>query len=709
MNNYYDTKFKRLIDDLAYVSSNALAEIVNIYLDNKPKKIKNKNVSQIQREEWFWNSQLLKDYKDHFIKLDIYPLALSKNFQNIPMHQIDMINVHAQLSPSSVKQGIKYSKIFLDGENENYKTLKGVLEPKEFQEFFHICDGVAKHYDRLKDDVKTKEKILMSYGYVDLLFLMALLSVKYAKINIEIPTYITTYGMVLTKILQERIQERDRRKKPIERIHIDEKVIAYFMENMHKSDLPKGYESFEDIFKAYEKITLFEQNELYIFLYDTNYSVTVDENNIVMNPIDMHKHIDIALHSEKLQGMFKYYEEEALILLEDVFEEEYNGKKENYDMNFFQSMRVLQAKLIMHEIFGLAEDVFIDDAKKLHVGQLIYTGFSFSSLYFFEFLGEYSHILQKHSVGNWWQAHTEIISLSMFTHRKNRNPLIYKSFKKEIEIINKNQQIDFGEKIIDFWSHDLKNNKTNDIKYPTFFEKPFIKVDDFVFLLPWIMSFSGTSPITFINSLLRVHTNRMELLENGKKNNVRKDEVCRSEKNLAGLFKKLGFKVENGYSHSKEAFDYGVQDMDIVASKDGHLFILELKSTYIRESLESNWIYKTVTLRKAGNQLQQRKRYIEKLLRENNKEFIGKFGKPEYIHTWIVDTSFESDHEYFEGSLKISMFEMIYALNAEYKDFYPNGFNIDTFVENIESEKLVEKLQRPVITKEEATYFIPLR
>jgi len=55
------------------------------------------------------------------------------------------------------------------------------------------------------------------------------------------------------------------------------------------------------------------------------------------------------------------------------------------------------------------------------------------------------------------------------------------------------------------------------------------------------------------------------------------------------------------------------------------------------------------------------------------------------------------------------MFEIIYALNAEYKDFYPNGFDISTFVENIESEKLSEKLQRPIITKEEATYIIPLR
>jgi hypothetical protein len=219
------------------------------------------------------------------------------------------------------------------------------------------------------------------------------------------------------------------------------------------------------------------------------------------------------------------------------------------------------------------------------------------------------------------------------------------------------------------------------------------------------MSFSGTSPDIFINSLLRVHTNRLELMEDGKKNNVRQEEVVRSEERLAERFDKLGFTVENGYKHSK-ASKYGVQDIDIIASKDGHLFIQELKSTYMRESFESNWEYKTGKLRKAGYQLQKRKKYIEKLLKENDQEFIEKFGRPAYIHTWIVDTSFESDHEYFSDSLKVSMFEVIYALNEANDEFYPNGFNVEMFIKNIESEKLWEKTVEPQITKEEASYRI---
>jgi len=576
MNNYYDTKFKRLIDDLEYTNSNALIEIVHLYLDNKPKKLKKEKVSQSKRDELFWNSKSLQEHKREFAALETYSLALSKNFKSEFLYQIDILKYSAITFPLAMKQAIKYSKIFLEKDNKNYTQLKEVLNKTEFEECFKICDGIAKYYNSLTQDVKAKEKLLMDYGYVDLLLIISLSSLKYTLNNANNPSYFSIYSMVLTKLVQDRISKKDRRKKAIDQTHIEEKIIKYFRQNIHNNVAPEEYELFEEIFKAYEALVFFEQNEFYTFLYDDNYKFTLLQEKITLCPIDMNKHINTAIHSEKLQGMFKYYEEEAVIVLADKFKKEYNGKQENYDMNFFQELSVYQTHFIMSEIFGLDKNVFIDDNKTLNIFHLIYEGHAFSSLYAFEFLKPYLPILQKYGMENWWQAHKDIIVHSMMTHRKNRMPLIYKTKNKVVSEIKGNQQIDFGEKIIDFWSHDLNAEKNNSIKYPSFFEKPFIKIDDFVFVFPWLMSFSGTSPMTFINSLLRVHTNRMELLEDGKKNNVRKDEVCRSEKNLAELFKKLDFIVEDGYTHSKEAADYGVEDMDIIASKDGHLFILEV-------------------------------------------------------------------------------------------------------------------------------------
>jgi len=707
LNTYYEKRFDYTIKELKYTKEDALIEIVQFYLEDKPKKIKNEKISQIERDEWFWGSDFLQQNKSTFLKSNLYALALKKNLKNKTLFNLEMIKDSAAVNSSALRQAIKYSKIFLEKNNANYIQLKQILDTKEFVEFFEICDKVENHYCNLQQHVKEQENLLLSYGYVDLLFLISFSTLKHAHIQLDTmnPSYLSIYGMTLTKMVQDRISQPDRRKKTIDQRQLFDKEKKYFMQKIANNEVPEELESFEKIYEAYEILTLFEQNILYSFLYDENYQSVLLEDKVTLSPVDMNKHIKTEMHSEKLQGMFKYYEEVAMTLFADGFKENYRGKEENYDMNFYQELLHFQTLTIMYEIYGLDFDIFIDNDKTLDLAELIYSGYALSMFYAFEFLMVYTPILQKNHKENFWQSHREIVIHSTTTHKKNRFPLIYKTINKVVSEIHGNQQIDFGDKIIDFWSHDLKKEKTNNIKYPTLFEKPFIKIDDFVFTFPWLMSFSGTSPDIFINSLLRVHSNRLELMENGKKNNVRQEEVVRSEKRLAEFFEKLGFAVENGYKHS-EAKKYGTQEMDIVASRDGHLFILELKSTYMRESFESNWEHKTRSLRKAGYQLQKRKKYIEKLLKENDQEFMNKFGRPEHIHTWIVDTSFESDHEYFSGSLKVSTFEVKYALNEANDEFYPNGFNVDMFIKNIESEKLWEKINIPQITKEEVTYTI---
>ena len=342
MSNYYDKKFYISINDLEYTTADALSEIVHTYLDDKPKKLKNKNVTQCDRNELFWNSKLLQDNRDDFLKLDTYSLVLSKNFKSKSIYQIGMIKEHAILSPFSVQQALKYSQIFLKNENSNYAQLKTILpDGTVWEEFIKICDSIAQHYQIFKKDVKNQENILMGYGYVDLLFLMSLSSLKYASKNLKVPSNITIYSMTLTKILQDRLKKKDKRKRAIEQTHIDKKTIKYFMQNVHKNEVPVEYIVFEEIYRAYESLILFEQNELYTFLYDENYQSILVQNEVSLCPIDIEKHINTEMHSEKLQGMFKYYEEEVMIILSDKLSKEYND-----DMNFFQEKGVYQVQLI---------------------------------------------------------------------------------------------------------------------------------------------------------------------------------------------------------------------------------------------------------------------------------------------------------------------------------------------------------------------------
>jgi len=704
INNYYDKKFKDLINELNYRKSEALIEIAHIYLDNKPTKY-----PQTKRDEEFWNSRTLIDNENIIFELDTYALLLMKNFKSKKLYQIELIK---NSNISAIKEAIKTSKIFLDENNDNYKILKETLEKIQYEDFFKTCDFIAKHYKKLQQNVKNQEKELMKFFYVDLLFLMSLSSLEYAKYNIESPNYLSIYNVIMTKILEHRTNNKDRKKRKIDKQYIQTKEQKYFIEPIsficrnQEPPLPE-YKIFQEIFKTYEKLVVFEENQLATFLYDENFETLLEADKIIFQPINIEKHIKTESTPQKSQLILTFFEDLAKsFTTENEFKKVYLEKgnnPKNINMNYIHEINASRTILIMKMIYGLEEDVFIDNNNKLNLTYLAHTGATFTTLYRFEFLEKYFHVLTRHDMNNFWLSHAEISYHSMTTHMKNRFPLIYRTIEEEVKQFNHDFQIESSDKLVNFWSLDIKDINT---KYPNLYEKPFIKIDDYIFIFPWMIAFNA-SPMTFINSLLRVHTNRMELIENGKKNNVRKEEVSRSEKNLVDLFSKLGFKVQDGYYHSKSE-EYGVQDIDIVASKDGHLFILELKSTYVRDGLKSNWEYKTSAIRKAGNQLLKRKRYIEKLLKNKDQEFIGKFGEVKQIHSWIVDTAFKFDHEYFSNSLKISMFELIHALGDYTEGFYPHGFNVETFIKNIESEKLFEKIEHINITKEEATYIVNL-
>ena len=233
------------------------------------------------------------------------------------------------------------------------------------------------------------------------------------------------------------------------------------------------------------------------------------------------------------------------------------------------------------------------------------------------------------------------------------------------------------ENIESFYTFDLKEfNNTNEEKLPNIFEKPLLKLDDLVLIMPFILG-SQNLFTSIINNLLSVYFKRTK---------YRKEEVQQSENYLLKLFQKLNFKAIANYElpFSK---DYDLGDIDLICTKDDYLFVLELKSTYIRTSFENIWNYKSNVLRKASSQLNKRKRLIDMLIKDNNQEFNELFGVPKNIVYLIIDTSFEFDHEMFDENLKISMFELINLLNGDNKEFYPNGFSTEIFLQNINNEK----------------------
>jgi hypothetical protein len=159
-------------------------------------------------------------------------------------------------------------------------------------------------------------------------------------------------------------------------------------------------------------------------------------------------------------------------------------------------------------------------------------------------------------------------------------------------------------------------------------------------------------------------------------------------------------------------------EVDLIATFDQHLLVIEVKSTFLRRSQRDAWLHATTTLRKAGHQLRRKIDAVSLAIASDN-EFramlrLDEDQAPPRCHGWIADTSIECDHQRFGGFLKVSVEELLIALRDErqllndpdgllYGNYgearpsdahasrsagtlYPDGFSAARFIEVIETE-----------------------
>ena len=198
------------------------------------------------------------------------------------------------------------------------------------------------------------------------------------------------------------------------------------------------------------------------------------------------------------------------------------------------------------------------------------------------------------------------------------------------------------EKILNFWTCDLYSED----HHSTFQQKPFYKIDNFVFQFPWLTAFQNVNTM-MINYVRKLHKNRLEL----------KSETDNIELNLAEKFKNAGFNVFCQYQPA----DREVGEIDLIAICENHVIVVEVKSTYIKSSIQEIYEYRNFTLNKAAYQLSKKVEFVKN-------GFLNQFFEnldDVKIHSWIIDTTLEFDHEYFGNHLKVSLDEVIITSNCE--------------------------------------------
>ncbi len=209
--------------------------------------------------------------------------------------------------------------------------------------------------------------------------------------------------------------------------------------------------------------------------------------------------------------------------------------------------------------------------------------------------------------------------------------------------------------------------------------------------------------INAINNLRNFANSRSEL----------KSETTRVEERLGESFKMRGFKVLVGYQPSSTGSNDAGQ-IDLICKLDDVVLVIEVKSTYRRNSLNEDLQYKNNTLRKAGLKIKWKAEAVNHLLVTDDKfkSLLGITNSSRCnVIGWIADTCLELDHEYFSGFLKVLIEELHIALNGDVDllmgieeldllennsekstSLYQEGFSRKYFVDAIEHSKVWKSL-----------------
>ena len=315
---------------------------------------------------------------------------------------------------------------------------------------------------------------------------------------------------------------------------------------------------------------------------------------------------------------------------------------ENIESNALALAKTQGVILQLYEVYGIEKAVFEQD---YDLYALIFTMLLSQAHYVHDFLKAFKKLRD----GNNQDVFSTLAKLMIegALIGQNRMPITFatqkeKAIKMSDWIVEggTNKRVREMSRILDFWSRDLRDGSD------TFYiEKSFYRIDDYLFALPWMSAQKNFSTAT-INTFRKMYKNRADL----------KSETDLMEQNLAKLLAKYKGEV---YSQH-EPLEPGVGEIDAIVVSDYKVLIIELKSTYIKSNVKEIHEYKSFVLKKAAYQLARKTNYVRDVFLPSLGLDSAKFS----IHSWIVDTTLEFDHEYIDGFLKVSFEEIVIILNG---------------------------------------------
>ncbi len=275
-----------------------------------------------------------------------------------------------------------------------------------------------------------------------------------------------------------------------------------------------------------------------------------------------------------------------------------------------------------------------------------------------------------------------------------------------------------AEAIVDFWSLDCAElgrhfQRGDPGPAPTLLERPFLRMGGKLAAFPWMAGIDYDAAEAALGNLRRVGWRREEV----------RNETRRIEERLADLFKQCGFKVVAYWTPESAVEETVAGEVDLVCARDGGVLVLEVKSTWMRQTVGEAWRHRRAA-RHAGLQLRRKTAAVAAAITEDAgfAAALGSGTTSTPVRGWIVDTSLHHGHERFGGFLKVALEELVIALRDDSRllrdidqgflldyarqarsspddkgtavrpGLYPSGFSFSAFVDVVEGGRIWEDL-----------------
>ena len=680
--NYFDRLLARAVAD-GKADSEARRFVFEAYLDGKPNRTGRQKWTRSDRDALFWSSRIIEECTEADWSAEPAVLALASYLGQAKVLIPGLVRRLAGVAPDALVLAARRSELVLSADSPHRMELAGAGgESDAVAELCRVLDiftGARRErvveLDRCKAD-------LGDLSAFDLLVLASLYAFEHlvphnliGKSAVEsADERIDSRWQAINQLLLWRLETA-----PAETTKLDEASIGRSLKQHlvpllfptpgNASDLVQRRRAFEVLMDAQLELDAFLARSIDAFRYDDSARfVRLGEGGLDIvqtNPAATAKWFRDGRKLERLHGYWMHRAIHAFA--GSALARHQIGRPENANENRLAYIRALRTQLRLTEVYGLADTVSTEAGEKVDLFQALLSLELMSRFFMLDFIARFAaHAEEQRD----WMAGLRTLAMNGLREGgQNRFPLTWSSHADKVKAITgwtvtpdqPAGSARMAAAILDFWTFDMASlaqrlqQGTPGLK-PRLIERPVLRFGPTLVQLPWVAGMQNNSTAA-INNLRRLSTRRGET----------RDETQRIEAGVARALTDRGFRVALNWLPPDESRDVG--EVDVLASLDGRLFVFEVKSTFVRQSLRDAWLHGTTTLRKAGLQLQRKLPVVLAAIDADTalqaSLELSAAPPPGKVHAWIVDTSIECDHERFSGFLKISLEELLLALRDD--------------------------------------------